>query len=62
MAKKFFLYGMKLRGFSPGCQPMDDLIDWKDCEPGEKYHSILLYSRQLTEDEVKNYELEEIPC
>jgi hypothetical protein len=59
--KIFHLYGMKLRGFAPGCQPMEDFVDWSDCEPEDPYHSILLYRRELTAEEVKQYDLEELP-
>ena len=50
-------YGMRLRGFSPGCQPLDGLIDVRDDKTG-KYHDILYYSRELTEKETANYELD----
>lgn len=49
-------YGMRMRGFSLGCQPMSGLVDWMD--DGEGYHSILWYSRKLTKEEVEQYELD----
>ena len=52
-----FRYGMRLRGFSPGCQPMNGLLCRDDDVTG-KYHDILVYDRQLTEQEIKNFELE----
>lgn len=52
-----FLYGMRLRGFSPGCQPKDGLVERQDDVTG-KYHDILVYDRELTEDELKNFELD----
>lgn len=52
-----FLYGMRLRGFSPGCQPKDGLVERQDDVTG-KYYDILVYNRELTEDELKNYELD----
>lgn len=54
-----FRYGMLYRGFSPSCQPMNGLIERQDDTSG-KYFDILVYDRKLTENEVKNYELEEI--
>lgn len=54
-----FRYGMLYRGFSPACQPMQGLIERQDDTSG-KYFDILVYDRKLTENEVKNYELEEI--
>ncbi len=52
-----FLYGMRLRGFSPGCQPMDGLVERQDDVTG-KYYDILVYNRELTTEELKNYELD----
>ena len=56
---KMYMYGMRLRGFSIGCQPMSGLVERHDDETG-KYHDVLVYNRQLTEEEVKSYELEYI--
>ncbi len=52
-----FLYGMRLRGFSPGCQPKDGLVERQDDVTG-KYYDILVYNRELTTKELKNYELD----
>lgn len=52
-----FLYGMRLRGFSPGCQPKEGLVERQDDVTG-KYYDILVYNRELTEEELKNYELD----
>ena len=52
-----YLYGMRLRGFSIGCQPMNGLIERYDDNSG-KYHDILAYDRPLTEDEITAYELD----
>ena len=52
-----YLYGMRLRGFSIGCQPMNGLIERYDDNSG-KYHDILTYDRPLTEDEKTAYELD----
>lgn len=52
-----FLYGMRLRGFSPGCQPKEGLVERQDDVTG-KYYDILVYNRELTEDELKNFELD----
>lgn len=57
---KNYKYGMRLRGFSPGCQPMKGLE--MAYEPKDKrYYNILVYSRELTEQELADYELDEIP-
>ena len=52
-----YRYGMRLRGFSPGCQPMEGLIKVRGDITG-KYHNILYYCRELTDKEVEDYELD----
>ena len=52
-------YGMRLRGFSLGCQPMFGLVERQD-DPTGRYHDILLYDRRLTCTEEYEYELDEI--
>lgn len=52
-----FKYGMRLRGFSIGCQPMKGFIERQDDESG-KYHDILLYDRPLKDTELEEYELD----
>ena len=52
-----FVYGMRLRGYSIGCQPMDGLIERQDDVLNE-YHDILVYNRPLTMNEVRDYELD----
>lgn len=53
-----YMYGMRLRGFSPGCQP-SGVINRLD-DPTRKYWDILVYERKLTEQEIKNYDLDEL--
>lgn len=52
-----FLYGMRLRGFSIGCQPKKGLIERLDDTTG-RYHDILVYDRQLDPKELEDYELD----
>ena len=54
-----YTYGMRLRGFSPGCQPRGGLIERKD-DPSGKYWDLLVYSRELTDEEVRSYELDRL--
>lgn len=54
-----YKYGMKLRGFSIGCQPMEGLQKREDDTTG-RYYDILVYERELTEKEIAQYELEKI--
>lgn len=54
-----YLYGMRNRGFSIGCQPMDGLVERQDDTSGF-YHDILVYDRELTQKEREDYELDRI--
>lgn len=55
--KEEYKYGMRLRGFSPMCQPMDGLLRREDDLSGD-YHDILVYSRELSSEELNQYELD----
>lgn len=52
-----FTYGMRLRGFSPGCQPMNGLIEHRSTPQGP-YYDLLTYDHELTEKEMQDYELD----
>jgi hypothetical protein len=52
-----YRYGMRLRGFSIGCQPMSGLVRREDDTTG-RYHDVLVYDRQLTDQELEDYELD----
>lgn len=52
-----WVYGMSERGFAPGAQPMDGIIGVAE-DPEGLYYSLLIYLRELGEDEVRNYELD----
>lgn len=57
MAKKeLHKYGMRLRGFSIGCQPKQGLVERID-DPKGRYYDILVYDRMLTGQEVTDFEL-----
>ena len=51
------IYGMRLRGFSIGCQPKEGFVDRQD-DPTGKYYDILIYDRKLTDKELAEYELD----
>ena len=57
-----YIYGMRLRGFGPWCQPKEGLVRrMEDSEMGfyrHRYHDMLVYSRELTDKEVREYELD----
>ncbi len=52
-----YKYGMRLRGFSIGCQPMQGFVRRLDDKSG-KYYDLLLYDRELSQEEIKNFELD----
>ncbi len=53
---KKYVYGMRLRGFSIGCQPMNGFIERRDSH-AENFYDVIVYSRLLTEQELKDYDL-----
>lgn len=54
-----YKYGMRLRGFSIGCQPKDGFIRREDDQTG-RYWDIIIYDRPLTDDETKHYSLDRL--
>lgn len=52
-----YKYGMRLRGFSVGCQPMNGFVERQD-DPSGKYWDVLVYNRKLTDKEIADYELD----
>lgn len=52
-------YGMRLRGFSIGTQPMSGLQRAEE-DPAGRYHNILVYNRNLTKKEQEEYELDDL--
>lgn len=52
-----YYYGMRLRGFSPMCQPMEGLVERQDDVTG-RYHDILVYDRKLSQEEERSYDLD----
>lgn len=62
MVKEYF-YGMRLRGFAPMCQPKEGLVGLASEEDvkrfdGAKYHDVIVYNRELTGKELRDYELD----
>ena len=54
-----YKYGMISRGFAIGCQPLKGIV-YSESDPDGLYFDILVYSRQLSKEEIKEYELEYI--
>lgn len=57
--KAVYCYGMRLRYFSPGCQPKDGLLGGID-SPDRRWYNVICYSRPLTEKEIRDYELDDL--
>ena len=57
---KLYKYGMRLRGFSIGCQPMKNFWERQDDDGSHdrRYHDILVYTEKLGEQDLRNYELD----
>ena len=54
---KTYTYAMRLRGFSPGCQPKEGFVKRRDDTSG-LYYNVLVYNRKLTSKELNDYELD----
>lgn len=57
--RKEYKYGMRLRGFSIGCQPLNGFLRRENDTTG-KYFDVLVYERELTDREVEQYELDRL--
>ena len=63
--RAYWLYGMRERGFGPGCQPREGLAflaEGKEAvaalTDGKDYWDVIAYSRELTGKEMFDYELD----
>jgi len=54
---KTYIYGMRLRGFSIGCQPKEGFVERRDDISG-LYYDVIVYNRKLTNKELDDYELD----
>lgn len=52
-----YKYGMRLRGFSIGCQPLGCFVCRED-DKTNNYYDIIVYSRPLTEKEISHFDLD----
>lgn len=55
--KILYTYGMRLRGYSIGCQPREGFVAADD-DVLQEYHNILYYDRKLSDEDCKNYDLD----
>lgn len=66
--KMTFYYGMRLRGFSPFCQPKDGLIGRATgnvnfaSERFRQYKDVIAYDRELSVNELDGYDLDYLGC
>lgn len=49
-----YYYGMRLRGFSVGCQPMKGFIRRED---SSEFWDVIVYDRELTAEEIRHFSL-----
>lgn len=54
---RLYYYGMRLRGFSPGCQPRKNFYQRVNDVTG-KYWDILTYVEPLSKEEIFQYDLD----
>ena len=52
-----YLYGMRARGFSIGCQPKENYHSRYD-SCSHRWYDIIAYTEKLTDDDVTQYELD----
>ena len=60
---KEYKYGMRLRPFDIGCQPMDGYLAREQHEGykhSDKYWDVLVYDRPLTDKELMDYDLDDL--
>ena len=57
--KEIYLYGMRARYFSIGAQPKEGLLGAID-PPDGRWYNVICYSRPLTAEEVRDYELDDL--
>ena len=55
--KTLHIYGMRLRGFSPGAQPMEGWVD-AETDPLDEYWNVLVYKRKLSRREEVEFDLD----
>lgn len=52
-----YVYGMRARGYSLGCQPREGFLERLD-DVSDSYYDILVYERHLSAAELRDYELD----
>ena len=52
------VYGMRLRGFSPGAQPLDGLVGTEEDPVPDGYWNILIYNRRLERKDAESFDLD----
>ena len=53
-----FYYGMRLRGYSIGCQPQGAEVG----DGAGRYYNILGYKSPLSDNDLYNYDLDQLKC
>ena len=58
---KLYVYGMRLRPFSIGCQPKEGFVERRDSSTawyGSEYWDYIVYDRKLSDAEIWHYSLD----
>lgn len=53
-----YVYGMRLRPFSIGCQPSEGLLGLYEEKVEHDYHDLICYDRKLSQEEEDHYSLD----
>ncbi len=57
-----YVYGMRQRGCSPGCQPKEGFIRRENeqvaIDMNSDYWDVISYNRELTDEEMKHFSLD----
>jgi hypothetical protein len=51
-----YVYGMRERGYGEGNQPIEGFVEKME-DPTEAFWDLLIYERELSEKEIKEYDL-----
>lgn len=52
-----YFYGMRLRGFSPACQPKEGFL-WREDDENGDYYDVIVYNRRLSDAELRAFDLD----
>lgn len=59
--QKFYYYGSQCKDFEFSTQPLKGIL-WREDDAEKHFSNVFVYSRQLTDEELKDYKLHFIKC